>query len=295
MQPLKDLYILILNYNSYQKTISLFDTLHSGALDFARVIVIDNNSSNLSKEQLQEHIPKEQLILLNENKGYASGNNKGILKAIEDKTKAVFILNPDINITPNTVESLYKKLQNLPNVGAIGTRICYRNKPEIIYSDGGLINKEMGFHTYHLNSGKSIYEVQSKSLNKVDYVNGSVFMVKTEVFEKVGLMIESFFLYFEETEWCLRAKSQGFELYVDPSLTAYHLSSPKNKRYHFYMTRNRLWLAKKYPKYYKKTRQILKVQIINKIKSNIKKLKLQDKILFAKLKGYILGIMTQAK
>ena len=295
MYDYPSLYILILNFNSYKETLNLFENLQVNILSIAKVIVIDNNSNSINKEYLRKNIPSNQLIQLYKNSGYATGNNHGIKKAIHDNANAILILNPDIKIQPDVIIKLYEKFNTLSDVAAIGTRICYRNKPEIIYSDGGLIDKQKGFHTYHLNTGKSIHEIESKSLNKVDYVNGSVFMVKTDVFEKVGLMIESFFLYFEETEWCLRAKAQGFKLYVDPSLTAYHLSSSKNKSYHFYMTRNRLWLAKKYPDYYQITFKIVKRQVIKLFIKRLKGLKLPDRNLMSKLKGLILGHITNVK
>ncbi|WNH09628.1 glycosyltransferase family 2 protein [Thalassobellus suaedae] len=82
-------------------------------------------------------------------------------------------------------------------------------------------------------------------------------------------MREDFFLYFEETEWCLRAKKQGFEVVVNPNAISYHKSSEKTKKYHYYMTRNRLLLAKTEPEYYSQTLKALVKPIKEKIKSSI--------------------------
>lgn len=291
---MKDLFILILNYNSYQETLSLFNILQVDELNMAKILVIDNNSNDLNKRKLKEIIPCNQLMLLSENKGYAAGNNKGIQKAIAEDAKAILILNPDIQIQPLVIINLYNKLFKINDVAALGTRICFREQPDTIYSDGGLVDKEHGFKTYHLNSGKKNCEVNSKHLNTVDYVNGSVFMAKTETFKRVGLMKESFFLYFEETEWCLRARSLGLKLYIDPSLTAYHLSSAKNTRYHFYMIRNRLWLAKAYPEYYSTTLHMVKSHIIRQLIKELKALKIPDKHLRARIKGLIMGHFSNA-
>src|SRR5690606_12380357 len=111
---------------------------------------------------------------------------------------------------------------------AVGPRICFRDNAKLIYSDGGMVDKEQGFFTYHLNNKKIMKDIRMENkIKHVDYVNGSVFLARTAVFERIGYMLEDFFLYFEETEWCLRAKGFGYNLVTNSEALAFHLSSPK--------------------------------------------------------------------
>ena len=253
--------------------------------------MVDNLSNEQHRENLIKLIPEQDLYLNNENKGYAAGNNFAIRKILKQAPGHVVLLNPDIDVTLETLLSLQQRFEELENPAAVGTRICHHEDPQMIYSDGGLIDFENGFHTYHLNSKKSTLEVQEK-VHEVDYVNGSVLMTHTDILQKVGLMREDFFMYFEETEWCLRARDQGYGLYTDSTLTALHTSSSKNDRYHFFMTRNRLWLAKSYSQFYPCTKSVIFNKIKNKLRKNLKKRSMPNSKEVAQIKGYIFGRFT---
>ncbi|MBB6681066.1 glycosyltransferase family 2 protein [Aequorivita sp. 609] len=284
------LYIIILNYNSATETVALYNDLKNQSYTNYKAIVVDNNSSIEDRAILEAAIPDSNLRLLSTNDGYASGNKHAIQEAISNQVPFVLLLNPDIRLDYNCVENLVQVLiQNL-DVAAVGPRICYRKDPNLIYSDGGLIDMEKGVYTHHLNNNKAKNAVSyNSSLQSIDYVNGSVFLVRTSVFEDIGLMREDFFLYFEETEWCIRAKDNGYRLMTNVDALAYHLSSEKGDMYHYYMTRNRLLLAKLYPAYYQATKDIIWKKLSKKIKKHIKALTLPDSKLIAQLKGYIAG------
>lgn len=288
------LYIIILNYNSATETVALYNDLKNQSYTNYKAIVVDNNSGVEDRAILKASIPDSNLRLLTINKGYASGNNHAIQEAISNKIPFVLLLNPDIRLDYNCVENLILVLTQKQGVAAIGPRICYREDPTLIYSDGGLIDLEKGLYTHHLNNNKTIELVDYNSnLQSIDYVNGSVFLARTSVFKSIGLMREDFFLYFEETEWCMRARDNGYKLMTNIDALAYHISSQKGAMYHYYMTRNRLLLAKLYPAHYQSTKNIIWKTLSKKLKKHLKTFTLPNATLKAQLKGYLAGRIKQ--
>jgi len=286
------IYILILNYNSSQEVIRLYNTLNADSRKEYVLLIIDNMSPKPDREQLKNAIPDNCLLLLETNNGYASGNNAGINHAMSHGATHILILNPDIEIDISTVHALYERFKSLKNVAALGTRICDSENPDMIYSDGGIINKEKGFATHHHNGKKDRSEVSETGLREVDYVNGSLLLTSVAAIKEVGMLEESFFMYFEETEWCLRAKENGYKLLVDVDLTAYHKPSSKNTRYQFLMIRNRLWLAKKYPEYYPRAKKVIFRKLKKESMKKLKRFQLPRKNTRAKIKGYLSGVYT---
>ncbi|EJL72084.1 glycosyltransferase [Chryseobacterium populi] len=256
---MKDLAIIILNYNSFDDTSREVNALLKENCDEKSIYVVDNNS--LDKNKIAEFGAQKNInyIISEKNGGYAYGNNLAIRKAIQDGKNFFLLLNPDIDIDISTIKTLYNDLQEHQDIAAIGPRICYRNDHHKIYSDGGLLYPEKGFlgaHT-HFNLNRSDVHISHYNY-QLDYVDGSVFMFRKELLDEIGLMNEKFFMYYEESEWCLRVlRKTRWKLAVNTSLTAFNTYSEKGSFYEYYMTRNRLWLCRLYNgnlKYVKKER-----------------------------------------
>lgn len=291
MMLLKNIFCIILNFNSSKDTIELYNSLKT-LYPYLNIIVVDNNSEIIDKNQFKNSIDASQLIFNVQNLGYAGGNNIGIKRAIKKGAEYVWILNPDISVTKDTLLLLLETIQNNANVAAVGPRICYKNNPSKIYSDGGIVVKEKGFFTTHLNYNKNITEiVQDTQINEVGYVNGSSILVKVSALNKIGFMLEDFFLYFEETEWCLRATDANYKLLINTNAIVYHTSSVKGSLYKFYMTRNRILLAKLRKEYVNETIKEVRSLLLKDLKESIKKRRISKNILFG-IKGYIYGIFT---
>lgn len=278
MSTEKKIKVIILNYNSVYETIELYQQLLSYSHPFIDILIIDNQSDKTDIEILTSKIPHHQLLLNDKNLGYAGGNNIGINLSVQENFDYTLILNPDIRLTPDTIPTLLASYNTYPQAAAIGPRICYRNEPQKIYSDGGMVDKEKGYLVHHLNYQKDISEVSlNSSILETDYVNGSCILINNEVVRKIGPLKDYFFLYFEETEWCLRAKNNGYLSYINTHSITYHLSSKKSKNYHYFIVRNRILLAKIEKQYYTLTR--------NKIFKNLLK-ELLDIIIKGKLPKY---------
>ncbi|MBV6485343.1 MAG: hypothetical protein KFKLKKLM_01904 [Flavobacteriales bacterium] len=284
---------IILNYNSASETIQLYHQLKSFNYNFLSILVIDNASNKHDVEFLKNSISKSELILNQKNLGYAGGNNIGIELSIKENFDYTLILNPDIRLDKETIPELLSRCNDTDKIAAIGPRICYRENPNLIFSDGGFVDKKLGYLSFHLNYNKLVDEVKNDyPINEVDYVNGSCFLINNKVINLIGKLRDDFFLYYEETEWCLRAKKNGYLVIVNSEALAYHLSSNKKAIYHYYTTRNRLLLAKIEKKYYIQTRNRILKNLLKMLIDNVLNKKNVNLYLMAKIKGFISAIFT---
>ena len=288
---MKNISILILNYNTSKKVISQLETLTSQGLRKDVFCIIDNNSKDA--RQLEEYCLKNNYNFLqtHSNKGYAYGNNLAIKNELENGKEYFLILNPDIDIDFSTIKKMYETITTQHNIGAIGCRICDKFQRDLIYSDGGLLFPEYGFRGDHVNNNKLVSEVEISHQNKnFDYVNGSVFMFSKEALKKNGFMREDFFMYYEESEWCYRLKTKtDLDMIILTDVCAYHENSKKGKLYHYYMTRNRLWFCKLYDSNITEAKKEIKKQMKRFLFSKRNKTYLKFGLFLSTLKGYING------
>jgi len=294
---LKNLSILILNYNSSEKVISQLESLTNQGLDKNIFLVIDNNS--LDGKPLEEYCLNNNFRFLQtfENKGYAYGNNLAIKKELANNKEYFLILNPDIEIDFLTINTLYEKISSQLQIGAIGCRICDKFQRDLIYSDGGLLFPEFGFRGDHVNNNKFIKEVTILEVNReFDYVNGSVFMFSKEALKQNGFMREDFFMYYEESEWCYRLNIRtNLEMVILTNVNAYHENSIKGKLYHYYMARNRIWFCKLYDSNLEIAKKEIKKEMKRFLFSKRNKTYLKFGLFFSVLKGYYAGLNQEVE
>ncbi|RNA63921.1 glycosyltransferase family 2 protein [Chryseobacterium nematophagum] len=280
---MNDLAIIILNYNSFDDTSREVNSLLAEGVSQQSIYIVDNNSTD--KENIKTLGTQQQInyILSDHNGGYAYGNNLAIKKAIEDGKNYFLLLNPDIEISLTTIGQLYNGLKEFSDIGIIGPRICYRNDRNKIFSDGGLLFPEKGFMGGHANGEQNKESIKMSVYNyNIKYVDGSALMFRKEILDEIGFMNENFFMYYEESEWCLRLlKNTGWKIAVKTQCEAYNLASNKGSFYEYYMTRNRIWVCRLYngnTKYVTKERWKLARKAIKKGK-------------FSMANAYIKGIL----
>lgn len=290
MEKSSSLKIVILNYNSPEDTVALYSKICDTVIPEAEILVIDNASKDRSRQILETKIPEVFLVFNEKNLGYAGGNRIGIERAVKTGADYLLLLNPDIRPESGCIEKLLQQISADENIAAIGPRICFRNAPETIYSDGGIVEKEKGFYAFHKNYKQNVNQVQNPGLHEVDYVNGSCFLIRTSLYKEIGPMREDFFLYFEETEWCLRARKAGYKCMVDSNALASHSSSEKNNIYHFYMTRNRILLAKSQNEEVRNTYIAVARPVLRALLNNLQHFEYPSQETRARLKGILASL-----
>jgi len=239
--------VIVLNWNGGDDTLACLASL--ARLDYPafEVVVVDNGSTDGSVPAVRQRFPEVVLLLNEENLGYTGGNNVGLLHVLDRGLDYALLLNNDTEVAPNFLRVLVGAAEADPAVGVAGPMIYYYDRPEVIWSAGGAIDWRRG-RTWMVGLDEQDTGQFGTQPREVDFVTGCALLVKREVLERVGLLDERFFAYYEEAEWCVRARRAGFKTLHVPQAHIWHKISPvaqaDSPLVHYYMTRNRLLFLK---------------------------------------------------
>ncbi|KHD38450.1 rhamnosyltransferase [Clostridium acetobutylicum] len=248
------IYIIILNYNAYEDTLECVKSIGNIDYDNYELVLVDNSSTDDSYVKLKESLPSYNIIKSKENLGYANGNNIGIKYALENGADYICILNNDVVVEKDFLNKLVDKIIEKEDVGIVGSCICDYYRREIIQGMGAHINLYFAAARRYF-KGKNYNEIEKKDIF-VDYLEGACFLVKSEVFEKIGLIPENYFLFFEETEFCTRAINAGYKIMCIYESKVYHKGSATINKFgslsYAYLNRNRVIFVRRNSKWYQK-------------------------------------------
>lgn len=235
--------IIVLNYNGCEDTLACLRSLEHLTYPNFTVIVVDNHSSDGSVEAVRAAHPNVKLIETGANLGFTGGNNVGIRYALQHGADYVMLLNNDTVAAPDMLDVMIEVMEAAPDIGVTGPMIYYYSAPDIIWSAGGAIDWARGT-TDMIGLNEEDKAQFGLSPRPVDFVTGCCLLARRETWERAGLLDEKFFMYYEETEWCVRAGRAGFRIVHVPMAMLWHKISIESRasspRAHYYMTRNRL-------------------------------------------------------
>ena len=209
------------------------------------VIVVDNASKEDEARTISEKYPHVKVIRSPRNLGFAGGNNLGIKEA---QGKYILLINNDTYIKEFKIDPLIKRLESSDKIAIVcpKLRFAWGNNPIQFagytpLSPITVRNQAIGFGE----EDKGQYDYA----HPTPYAHGAAMLIKREAIDKVGLMPESFFLYYEELDWSMMFTRTGYEIWYDPACTVYHKESQTTGQNSplrtYYITRNRLLLVKR--------------------------------------------------
>lgn len=242
---------VILNYDTPEDTLDAVASVMRSSFSDQHIVVVDNNTSAEARAVLRAQVPRSVSYLTKgENVGYAAGNNLGIDYLVDGGVDYICVLNPDAQVLHHTIAGLMETAAKVPDAGIIGPRLLHGgSNPATVQSDGGLIDWERGGATTHVNGGARL-EGLSAGISNVDYVTGACALLSRRMIEDIGTIPEDYFLYFEETEYALRAQRSGWASVVDRGVRATHFrrstGAVPSRAYVYYMTRNRAIFAQRH-------------------------------------------------
>lgn len=239
------------------------------------VVVVDNASGDGSVEQLRAAIDEAgwgqwaQVIASPVNGGFAAGNNLAIraAQASGGKPRFIWLVNPDAEVRPGALATLLDFMQRHPRAGIAGGSLEAENGQPWPYAfrfpslwseiDDGL---RLGLVSRWLER-RSIVRRMGDQPQRVDWISGANFMIRGELLDAVGLMDESYFLYFEETDYCLQAVHAGWECWYVPAARVMHIAgqstgitqqtqAPQRRRPAYWFESRRRFFLKAYGRAY---------------------------------------------
>jgi len=273
MKP--DLSIIIVSFNTEALTLSAIESVYKdGSRLEKQIIVVDNDSKDGSLKSLRglEQSHKDFVLIENKkNLGFAKANNQGIKKA---KGKYILLLNSDTIVRPGALGKMVEFVRNAPDAAVIGARLlnsdgsvqpsCF-HFPTVWRAIAEYWLGKKGFFTHFAPLGESPKEVEA--------LVGASFLLTPIALEKVGLLDERYFFYFEDIDYCRRVRKAGLKVYYLPEAKIVHFGGasgrslaaqkdqwrrliPSSKIYHgtlgHYLLFSVMWLGQKWEQFLKK-------------------------------------------
>lgn len=235
-------FIVILNFNSFMDTKECLQSLKCIDYDNYEIIVVDNCSVDDSLKNLKMEFPEYKIMKTDRNIGYANGNNIAIKYALANGCEYVCVLNNDVVVEKDFLSKIINVMQSQSQIGIAGPCICKYNHRNVIQAMGANINLFTGL-TQGRSKGDKYSELKPEN-TEVDYLGGACFVAKRGVFDTIGLIPENYFLFFEETEFCLKAARAGYKLLCIYQSKIYHKGSSTIAKYnglsYYFLNRNRV-------------------------------------------------------
>lgn len=242
--------ISVLNYNNFLSTKKCIYSILSFPKKNTEIYIVDNNSSDNSYLDLKREFPELKIKKSKVNGGYASGHKNSVNYAIKNKFDFIWILNNDLTVRKHTLESLLAAVTS-HGLGLYGSITLKSESPDIINFGGGLndgISKPFNYNSFENYSLENYLKVTK--LRPVQTIEGSSFLIPTEIIIKHGFMREDFFMYGEETDYCYRLKKLNINSYIVPKSVVVHKGGEglrNNKGLEsYYRRRNMLYFEKEH-------------------------------------------------
>lgn len=241
--------IVIVNYNGLEHNEECINSIINSSYENIEIIIVDNQSTDGSVEMIEKLFAGRVIVIKNEeNSGFAGGTNIGISYAMNHECDYVLLLNNDTIIDKYMISCMVESSKK--NDGCvISPKIYYYEPNNTIWSAGGEIKWNRGYTIqYGMNE---IDNGQYDEGKKVTFATGCCMLIPIAVIEKIGLIPEEYFLYFEDTDYCVKMQQAGVEIYYDPNAMMYHKVSAttggeESEGFVYYYSRNRLYFNKKY-------------------------------------------------
>ena len=241
---------VVLNYRAPADTARAVAAVRTSTFLDQRILVVDNAPDGPEHRELVELLgPGVECVATGGNLGYAGGNNVGIRRALAAGAEFVWILNPDTEVDPFTLERLVAAAESVPDAAVVGARILLPGGRRIWF-DGGIVDDARFGSATHLHAGADPRRTPAEGVRDVDYVTGACLLLRAAALRSVGELSEDYFLYFEETAFCRDVRAAGWRVVVDPRATLVHHKRSSGELptpyFLYYYCRNRLRFAQRY-------------------------------------------------
>lgn len=239
--------IIILNWNGWQDTIECVESCRKLDYSNTRILIVDNGSTDSSEAILRERFPDIEIIQTGTNLGFAGGNNAGIRYALAQNADYVWLLNNDTVVDAEALSALVRVAEDDKTVGMVGSKIVYHDNPRLLWYAGAVLDSESPYRMHH----KGLGEVDSGQYNELEetgFVTGCSLLANQKMITEIGLIYEGFFLYFEDSDWNIRAQKAGWKLIYCPTSLVYHkvsssMGGSESPLLRYYYSRNFLYFV----------------------------------------------------
>jgi GT2 family glycosyltransferase len=234
----KKVTIIVLNYNGYQDTLDCVVSLLKVNYPLLDIVIVDNDSTDNSIQMFINYFQEQsieyeyqnsgnsknrnrsvKIIGSGFNGGYGFGNNIGIKHAITNGADYVLVLNNDTIVEPDFLSPLISSAETDSSIGIVSSKILYHHDKTKIWFNGGSYSP-LSAKIEHINFNETDCG-QNTSID-INFISGCLWLIPVKIFDAVGLINDSYFMYMEDLEFCQRVLSKGFKLKVNSNSIIYH-------------------------------------------------------------------------
>ena len=235
----KKVSIITVNYNQSGATCEMLESLYACNYPELEVFVVDNASPFDHPEIIKEKFPSVEFIQSKVNLGFAGGNNLALSQATGDY---IYLINNDTIIPVGNIERLVEALDSNPTIGVVSPKIRFHSSPQTIQFAGYTDMSRYTFRNKCIGYGEQD-NGQYDTMRDTAFAHGAAMMLKREVLDRVGVMNEEYFLYYEETDWSARIRKAGYRIVYVPDTYILHKESLATGKISplqtYYLNRNR--------------------------------------------------------
>lgn len=287
--------IIVLNWNGKCDTIECLESLERITYPNYDIVLVDNGSTDGSASSFRQRFPHIPILETRVNLGFAGGSNVGIRWGLERGADYILLLNNDTVVHANFLDELVSFAQSDPRIGFAGPKIYYydyNGRKDVLACAGSEFKIWKG-RLVHVGAG-TVDRGQYDIVREVDYVEGSCLLARTEMINSVGLLNPDYFLYWEDTDWCIRGARAGFTAEYVPAARVWHKvpvrTEGKSNLAYYYYGRNVIWLVRQYASGPQRVRFALSFFLIEMWRTVLVSLVLHRSI--TEVRSYISGILN---
>lgn len=217
--------VVIVSWNVRDILLENLRTLFDGNREVNfRVVVVDNASGDGTVEAVRKHFPQVTVVENRENRGFAAAANQGIERADDGH---VLLLNPDMRVSPGAIQKTIDYLDQHPDVAVLGPRLLdeagkplshIRRLPQL--SDQLVVVLKLTHLFPWLVRRYLAEDLDLEKEQEVESLRGAYFAINRTALEKIGALDDRYFIWFEEVDYCHRAKEAGMKIMYVPSIVA---------------------------------------------------------------------------
>jgi GT2 family glycosyltransferase len=205
---------VIVNWNGWRDTLECLASVREQEYDHLQIVVVDNGSTDDSVERIRSAFPEVRLIETGKNLGYSGGCNEGLRVALAGNSQFVWLLNNDTICPPDTLRKLVRRAIASPEAGLVGTVLYYAHDPARVQAwGGGKIQPWIAYNTHFrapTEFGRNCYTTFASAL------------ARRETLEEVGLLYEGFFMYCDDSDFCLRMQKTRWKIVIAEDTAVLH-------------------------------------------------------------------------
>ncbi len=232
---MKKIGIVICNYNKEDAVLDCIQSVLESKFQDFDLYVVDNGSTDMSVKRIKETYPGRLVLIENqENLGGSGGFNTGLREVYKKGYPYVMCVDNDALLDENAIGNLYKFLETHPEAGMAGAKVYHMGNPDYVQQFG----QEIDFK-YFCTEALYFNEYEDGSMPEfiyTDSVAACSLMVKRCVIDKIGLMPEENFLYWDDTEWCYLCNRAGYKVASVGNAKVLHAMGAKNEVHNTFPT-----------------------------------------------------------